>query len=133
MNKKIVLFFVVLLSHYARSQNADLTRSDSIIFNAMHDEMNRSMKEYTHPEAGKFFYINYEIADGQTLSVLGELGCITQSDKRDYRSWSYRIMLGDYNCNDENFISSSQDYNSCLLYTSPSPRDRTRSRMPSAA
>ena len=26
-----------------------------------------------------------------------------------------------------------EDYNSCLLYTSPSPRDRTRSRMPSSA
>ena len=25
------------------------------------------------------------------------------------------------------------EYNSCLLYTSPSPRDRTRSRMPSSA
>ena len=24
-------------------------------------------------------------------------------------------------------------YNGCLLYTSPSPRDRTRSRMPSSA
>ena len=24
-------------------------------------------------------------------------------------------------------------FNSCLLYTSPSPRDRTRSRMPSSA
>ena len=26
-----------------------------------------------------------------------------------------------------------QKYNTCLLYTSPSPRDRTRSRMPSSA
>ena len=26
-----------------------------------------------------------------------------------------------------------QDWGSCLLYTSPSPRDRTRSRMPSSA
>ena len=25
------------------------------------------------------------------------------------------------------------DYSNCLLYTSPSPRDRTRSRMPSSA
>ena len=25
------------------------------------------------------------------------------------------------------------EYNPCLLYTSPSPRDRTRSRMPSSA
>ena len=29
-----------------------------------------------------------------------------------------------------NFIT---DYKGCLLYTSPSPRDRTRSRMPSSA
>ena len=28
---------------------------------------------------------------------------------------------------------TSEDSNACLLYTSPSPRDRTRSRMPSSA
>ena len=28
---------------------------------------------------------------------------------------------------------TSELYNNCLLYTSPSPRDRTRSRMPSSA
>ena len=27
----------------------------------------------------------------------------------------------------------SADWSGCLLYTSPSPRDRTRSRMPSSA
>ena len=30
-------------------------------------------------------------------------------------------------------ISATSSYYSCLLYTSPSPRDRTRSRMPSSA
>ena len=29
--------------------------------------------------------------------------------------------------------ASVVDYQTCLLYTSPSPRDRTRSRMPSSA
>ena len=34
----------------------------------------------------------------------------------------------------ESFSADLMDiYNSCLLYTSPSPRDRTRSRMPSSA
>ena len=28
---------------------------------------------------------------------------------------------------------SDEECNNCLLYTSPSPRDRTRSRMPSSA
>ena len=30
-------------------------------------------------------------------------------------------------------LQTSEKYNTCLLYTSPSPRDRTRSRMPSSA
>ena len=30
-------------------------------------------------------------------------------------------------------VNSGYDTSSCLLYTSPSPRDRTRSRMPSSA
>ena len=30
-------------------------------------------------------------------------------------------------------VSVAKQYQHCLLYTSPSPRDRTRSRMPSSA
>ena len=30
-------------------------------------------------------------------------------------------------------VNPNAGFNSCLLYTSPSPRDRTRSRMPSSA
>ena len=33
----------------------------------------------------------------------------------------------------QQFIQEYYDQNPCLLYTSPSPRDRTRSRMPSSA
>ena len=32
-----------------------------------------------------------------------------------------------------NSLQKSALWNNCLLYTSPSPRDRTRSRMPSSA
>ena len=32
-----------------------------------------------------------------------------------------------------NFIGFDRDLDSCLLYTSPSPRDRQKSRMPSSA
>ena len=31
------------------------------------------------------------------------------------------------------FVLNKAQYRNCLLYTSPSPRDRTRSRMPSSA
>ena len=33
----------------------------------------------------------------------------------------------------KNMLEEFQTYGICLLYTSPSPRDRTRSRMPSSA
>ena len=35
--------------------------------------------------------------------------------------------------NPEKFISIASEFNACLLYTSPSPRDRQKSRMPSSA
>ena len=35
--------------------------------------------------------------------------------------------------NDNLTVTSGADPNSCLLYTSPSPRDRQKSRMPSSA
>ena len=34
---------------------------------------------------------------------------------------------------DSSLAGSSSDYNTCLLYTSPSPRDKRQSRMPSSA
>ena len=40
-----------------------------------------------------------------------------------FETWGYRI---------QDALGNEHTYN-CLLYTSPSPRDRTRSRMPSSA
>ena len=47
-----------------------------------------------------------------------------------------KIAISDYHQNyhkPENLKMTSVDLDVCLLYTSPSPRDRTRSRMPSSA
>ena len=35
--------------------------------------------------------------------------------------------------NQQEVVNAVDQAHSCLLYTSPSPRDRTRSRMPSSA
>ena len=42
-----------------------------------------------------------------------------------------RTDFGSYT--QEKFTADLLSFNDCLLYTSPSPRDRTRSRMPSSA
>ena len=51
---------------------------------------------------------------------------------------SFVLMLSVSGCSDappeEDTVSETViDIQTCLLYTSPSPRDRTRSRMPSSA
>ena len=43
----------------------------------------------------------------------------------------YTELIGDDQERDGEMIIETKDI--CLLYTSPSPRDRTRSRMPSSA
>ena len=56
------------------------------------------------------------------------------------RNWSAPTKLGDMAINgdiaarDQNSVAAIwNEIEACLLYTSPSPRDRTRSRMPSSA
>ena len=50
--------------------------------------------------------------------------------KRPY----YHIVIADSRSpRDGRFIEKVGSYNPCLLYTSPSPRDRQKSRMPSSA
>ena len=48
-------------------------------------------------------------------------------------SYAVAMVISKYTKENENaFLQTFQQY-SCLLYTSPSPRDRTRTRMPSSA
>ncbi|WDT36782.1 hypothetical protein PVA38_11070 [Streptococcus pneumoniae D39] len=61
--------------------------------------------------------------------------------KRQYLGRNYKVLASVGHIRDLKKSSMSVDivnnyepqYINCLLYTSPSPRDRTRSRMPSSA
>ena len=60
------------------------------------------------------------IGTGKTLSAV----------YLSYIAWRYNNFIIMSNMKELKF---QQYYINCLLYTSPSPRDRTRSRMPSSA
>ena len=65
----------------------------------------------------------YTFSPGNAYGVIiggaGEGGNQSPSDNNQYNGYNTR--------------AGNAGANSCLLYTSPSPRDRTRSRMPSSA
>ena len=68
-------------------------------------------------------------------------GSVDQEDAMglndDLREKGFALLCVAYPKSDLNIVIGKEVeddlYNDCLLYTSPSPRDRTRSRMPSSA
>ena len=67
---------------------------------------------------------------GRVLRVHG-LNSIVQTEKGEFVC-SIRGILKSLSTDLQNVVVSG-DYVTCLLYTSPSPRDRQKSRMPSSA
>ena len=54
-------------------------------------------------------------------------------DKGSYDKERFSQILDAMTARDMHFVVASGNSMSCLLYTSPSPRDMRRSRMPSSA
>ena len=63
------------------------------------------------------------------LKINKHLNELTKEERDDLKS---KLKIG-IQWNTEVTLSEDGQLVSCLLYTSPSPRDRTRSRMPSSA
>lgn len=91
-----ILLFTVVKGHGQSSP-------DSVIFNAMRDELNRNMNYLSDERYEKPFFIAYSLADIKNTIVNATLGAISVSDQREYKDWQVRVMVGDYEINDENF------------------------------
>ena len=67
----------------------------------------------------------------QTVSYLDSQGVYNQESKVFLHG--NHIATYDHTSKELSLFDGGWQSNTCLLYTSPSPRDRTRSRMPSSA
>jgi len=66
--------------------------------------------------------------------IIRSVASSTGSGSRSFVSWDNDVSIkSDFTKSDYDYFRTPGTLNSCLLYTSPSPRDRTRSRMPSSA
>ena len=119
---------------------------DNLIANSMEDTLIRSLAKdgdttgIAHLKNNSTIQWRRGVEQSNAFPVLANRGGLVfkpevQDPKKELRFvLFYEENYGYGKCGDT--ITDSRDgqqYPTCLLYTSPSPRDRTRSRMPSSA
>lgn len=104
---RIVLFVIILLTP-AINLSAQ-SASDSMIMNAMRDELYRNLNNLDANELEKPFFIAYTIANARQIQIIASLGALVRSNELSYKDWNVRLMVGDYEINDENFSSSQPE------------------------
>ena len=100
--------------------------------------METTMPEFDLMEAMDYKRLRKSILTKIPDSLRGEIWCMICQVKREKASHApgfYEKLLTFENEENEHRIQKDVDrtFNNCLLYTSPSPRDMRRSRMPSSA
>lgn len=99
-----ILFNLLVISPLVCAQND----TDTVVFKAMKDELDRSMKKLALDDFANPFYISYTVEDVTTMFIASTLGALSSSSERHYRSWSNRVLAGDYQLNDENFVDATR-------------------------
>lgn len=110
--KKTILFFIITLT----SLHIHAQSIDTVIINAMQDEIGRNMKELSMEDYEKPFFIAFLVGDVQTLNIASVLGSTISSIDQHNRTWTNRVMVGSYKLNDENYNSRSYNYSTDVNY-----------------
>lgn len=89
-----VLMAIVSVSAFAQTQ-------DPLILRAMKDELKRNMTELSLEGHEKPFFISYTVTDQREISINASLGAVVRSNEYPMRTKNVRVLVGDYNFNDE--------------------------------
>lgn len=86
---------------FAVGTRAQETEGDKIIFQAMQDELKRSMDLLSYERFDRPFFISYTLTDVTSVNMLASLGAIIRSSDTPLRGKTVRLMVGSYDFNDE--------------------------------
>ena len=91
------------------------------------DGVVQNQDHYTIANDGITFTTNPNLSGGERVEIF------TDKSRLLYEDGNEVLLNGYQNSPSGSIISTDQRLRSCLLYTSPSPRDKRQSRMPSSA
>ena len=110
-----ILLFISTINIFAQESDSE------IIKRAMRDEMKRSMDSLNYKDFSKPFFIGYRYNQNESLNISAKLGAITGSNISKSNDNSVRLMVGDYQMNDENYYSYSSFDNGFNASYLPTP------------
>jgi predicted Zn-dependent protease len=106
MKFQSILSIVAIAASLQVGMAQNTTPTQAVYFKAMEDEMARSL---TDLKIGKYqppFLLSYRLTDGKTFYASATLGAITSSNQSPTRDYSLRLLMGNYDLTDENFVGS---------------------------
>lgn len=83
------------------SSSSLFAQENNVVLRAMQDELKRSTTELQYENHQKPFYISYTVDDAKVFSVYASLGGLYGSRDIKTRNKGVRILVGDYEFNDE--------------------------------
>jgi len=114
INKKSILLTIIcimLVSTVIWAQKSSNSEK-SIIQKAMKDELERNYSRLKLDNLASPFFIGYTMKVGKSLEVKSVLGSTLSADEYPIRSFNVKVLVGDYQMNDENFMDMNQLYSS---------------------
>lgn len=111
--KTIIIFFIVFV--FSNQIVLGQKSADSIIFNAMHDELERSL-QLQSKNYGKPFFVAFTLMFQNKWMIQSQQGALIASQQRKFTDATWRLMIGDYSINDENFEDKSNPGSNDIFY-----------------
>jgi hypothetical protein len=94
---------ILILSNISGAYSQD---KKDIVQQAMRDELERSMKELTYEKYEKPFFISYTVNEVKSFSAFASMGALTNSAEVPFRNKHVRLLVGNYDFNDESIDNS---------------------------
>jgi hypothetical protein len=82
-----------------------LRAADDVVMKAMHDELDRSMKQLQLEKLERPYFISYRVQDRTTLSTSATFGALLSGTTTRARYLTVQVRVGDYQCDNSNFLA----------------------------
>lgn len=106
--KQVIIVAIALLLNIASASAQKLSeQSIATIERAMTDELRRAQSELRLQGLADPFFISYTVTDQYKLDIQASYGSLISSNEDRDRRQNVRLMVGDYQLNDENFSDNS--------------------------